>query len=291
MMEKEEEAKLDKKYMEQCYEPWGKAYAHLRDQGRKPRFIGELVHPVETSSSIIPTKARSESSLVPRLCLEMALPPQLRRHFFPADFDPRIPGGRRARPTNLTVESYREDLRKQIEEKKKRLEEQRQREKSEEDKLLRRIEEQRQKMYSEYQEEQRRRHKKDTEVRPKQERLTKTQREKSREMPHRAKTRAETKEKRKPTRHRLKTSSDENSWTEKSAEADQQQTEVKRYHPPEMTQRKRSESRDRLVNNVEILRRQLATEQQISRVQQLQKNYTVTDMKRRADPDDWYFPH
>ncbi|KAL1420452.1 hypothetical protein MTO96_024276 [Rhipicephalus appendiculatus] len=53
------------------------------------------------------------------------------------------------------------------------------------------------------------------------------------------------------------------------------------FRPP----RRRSESRDRLANNVEILRRQLATEQQINRIQQMQRNYVVTEAGRCEDSD------
>lgn len=46
------------------------------------------------------------------------------------------------------------------------------------------------------------------------------------------------------------------------------------------TARERSESRDRMANNLEILRRQLATEQQINRIQQMQRNYVVAEAHR-----------
>ncbi|CAN8001691.1 unnamed protein product [Ixodes hexagonus] len=44
---------------------------------------------------------------------------------------------------------------------------------------------------------------------------------------------------------------------------------------PELRPPRKRKSRDRMASNLEILRRQLATEQQISRIQQMQKNYVV----------------
>ncbi|KAG0421933.1 hypothetical protein HPB47_002211 [Ixodes persulcatus] len=136
--------------------------AQIRE--KKERMLKEKeeeVRPVETSSDIMPSKARSESNLlgngrqigdvsvlVPELHLLLgrradvdAVPPRLSSKVL-----------REALPPDV----YSQELQKQIEEKKQRDEEQRLKDAAEEEKLEKRVEEQRLKMYQEYNEERKR---------------------------------------------------------------------------------------------------------------------------------------
>ncbi|XP_049275618.1 uncharacterized protein LOC119406969 [Rhipicephalus sanguineus] len=270
LQEKLEEARLDRKCIEEYQDPWGRDLATAFAGGKRPRFLGDLVQPILTSSDIMPSKARSESNLFgdPRRQREVAmLVPNL--HLLLARrgegvlFKPSRKLVRNVLPPSL----YRKELQKQIEEKQQRLDEQRRRDQEEEEKLERRVQQQQAKMYQEYQEE-RKRHKAKDQVARRPEQATKGQQDKERMMIETKRSVPHAKPQKSVTRP------PEDSRKIKSDAAPD-------FRPP----RRRSESRDRLANNVEILRRQLATEQQINRIQQMQRNYVVTEAGRCEDSD------
>ncbi|KAM7294762.1 trichohyalin [Ixodes scapularis] len=267
LREKEEEVRLDRKCIEEYHDPWSRDLAVVMTGRKRPRFLGDLVRPVETSSDIMPSKARSESNLlgngrqigdvsvlVPELHLLLgrradadAVPPRLSRKVH-----------REALPPDV----YSQELQKQqMEEKKQREEEQRLKDAAEEEKLEKRVEEQRLKMYQEYNEERKRGKGKDLQVSKRPERAQRT---------HKAKEKTGSEASKKSTPHHK--SQKPISITRPQESGSKKKNEiVQELRPP----RKRSESRDRMAGSLEILRRQLATEQQISRIQQMQKNYVV----------------
>ncbi|XP_075729217.1 uncharacterized protein LOC119164848 isoform X3 [Rhipicephalus microplus] len=200
LQEKLEEARLDRKCIEEYQDPWGRDLATTFAGGKRPRFLGDLVQPILTSSDIMPSKARSESNLFgdPRRQREVAmLVPNL--HLLLARrgegvlFKPSRKLVRNVLPPSL----YRKELQKQqetvssklpprlnlkqIEEKQHRLDEQRRRDQEEEEKLDRRVQQQQAKMYQEYQEE-RKRHRAKDQVTRRPEQTTKGQQEKERMM-------------------------------------------------------------------------------------------------------------
>lgn len=267
LKEKEEEVRLDLKCIEEYHDPWSRDLAVVMTGRKRLRFLGDFVRPVETSSDIMPSKARSESNLlgngrqigdvsvlVPELHLLLgrradvdAVPPRLSSKVL-----------REALPPDV----YSQELQKQqIEEKKQRDEEQRLKDAAEEEKLEKRVEEQRLKMYQEYNEERKRGKGKDLQVSKRPERAQRT---------HKTKEKTVLEASKKSTPHHK--SQKPISITRPQESGSRKKNEfVQELRPP----RKRSESRDRMAGSLEILRRQLATEQQISRIQQMQKNYVV----------------
>ncbi|KAL3221373.1 hypothetical protein MRX96_005107 [Rhipicephalus microplus] len=156
---------------------------------------------------------------------------------------------------------------KQIEEKQHRLDEQRRRDQEEEEKLDRRVQQQQAKMYQEYQEE-RKRHRAKDQVTRRPEQTTKGQQEKERMM-------IETK---RSVPHVKPHRSDPSSG---------RQSKNQEWTPPPTSGLPGGEASHVTgwPTTVEILRRQLATEQQINRIQQMQKNYVVTETGRCEDSD------
>ncbi|XP_077497437.1 uncharacterized protein LOC144108034 isoform X1 [Amblyomma americanum] len=271
LQEKLEEARLDRKCIEEYQDPWGRDLTTAFAGGKRPRFLGDLVQPVQTSSDIMPSKARSESNLFgdPRRQREVAmLVPHL--HMLLA----RRGDGLFIRPSRKLVRNvlppslYRKELQKQqIEEKQQRLEEQRLRDQEEEEKLERRVQQQQMKMYQEYEEE-RKRHRPKEQVSKRPEQVTRGPQERERMMIETKRSVPHTK----PPKVVARPAEDG-----RKAKSD--------AVPDSRPARRRSESRDRMANNVELLRRQLATEQQINRIQQMQRNYVVTEAGRCEDSD------
>ncbi|XP_077547477.1 uncharacterized protein LOC144159695 isoform X3 [Haemaphysalis longicornis] len=255
LREKEEEARLDRKCIEEYHDPWGRDLATtlaVAGASKRPRFLGDLVQPVQTSSDIMPSKARSETNL-------LGEPPRgsqtvLARRHQAALFKP----SRKLASNVLPPSVYREELRKQMEEKRLRLEEQRRRDREEEEKLERRVGQQRLEMLREY------------------------QRERCRPPPrevggaaggHQADERRMLVETRRSVPH----ARPPKDMAPPLQETRKVKSDVLRGF---RTARERSESRDRMASNLEILRRQLATEQQINRIQQMQRNYVVAEAHR-----------
>ncbi|XP_054924528.1 uncharacterized protein [Dermacentor andersoni] len=271
LQEKLEEARLDRKCIEEYQDPCGRDLATVFAGGKRPRFLGDLVQPIQTSSDIMPSKARSESNLLgdPRRQREVAmLVPHLHLLLARKGDGPQFKPGRKLVRSVLPPNLYRKELLKQqIEEKQQRLDEQRQRDQEEEEKLERRVQQQQAKMYQEYQEE-RKRHRAKDQVTRRPEQTVKGQHDKERMMIETKRSVPHAKPQKPMTR-----------LTEDSRKLRSDATPD--FRPP----RRRSESRDRLANNVEILRRQLATEQQINRIQQMQRNYVVTEAGRCEDSD------
>ncbi|XP_054924530.1 uncharacterized protein [Dermacentor andersoni] len=263
--------RLDRKCIEEYQDPCGRDLATVFAGGKRPRFLGDLVQPIQTSSDIMPSKARSESNLLgdPRRQREVAmLVPHLHLLLARKGDGPQFKPGRKLVRSVLPPNLYRKELLKQqIEEKQQRLDEQRQRDQEEEEKLERRVQQQQAKMYQEYQEE-RKRHRAKDQVTRRPEQTVKGQHDKERMMIETKRSVPHAKPQKPMTR-----------LTEDSRKLRSDATPD--FRPP----RRRSESRDRLANNVEILRRQLATEQQINRIQQMQRNYVVTEAGRCEDSD------
>lgn len=243
---------LDRKCIEEYHDPWGRDLAVVMTGHKRRRFLGDVVRPVETSSDIMPSKARSESNLYgePRRrsdaqateLISIPVGPRLNRKLC-----------RGTLPPNL----YGKELQKQqIEDKKKREEEQKLKDAAEEEKLNKRVEEQRLRMYQEYQDERKRTKSKDLQLSRRQERVQKTH--------HPGKEKAAPDPK-KPAPH-LKGQKPISIIRPQDDSRKKKNESTTDFRPP----RRRSESRDRMANNLEILRRQLATEQQISRIQQMQ---------------------
>lgn len=207
LREKEEEARLDRKCIEEYHDPWGRDLATtlaVAGASKRPRFLGDLVQPVQTSSDIMPSKARSETNL-------LGEPPRgsqtvLARRHQAALFKP----SRKLASNVLPPSVYREELRKQVGG-----------------------------AAGGHQADERRM-------------LVETRRS----VPHARPP----KDMAPPLQETRKVKSD-----------------VLRGF---RTARERSESRDRMASNLEILRRQLATEQQINRIQQMQRNYVVAEAHR-----------
>lgn len=207
LREKEEEARLDRKCIEEYHDPWGRDLATtlaVAGASKRPRFLGDLVQPVQTSSDIMPSKARSETNL-------LGEPPRgsqtvLARRHQAALFKP----SRKLASNVLPPSVYREELRKQVGG-----------------------------AAGSHQADERRM-------------LVETRRS----VPHARPP----KDMAPPLQETRKVKSD-----------------VLRGF---RTARERSESRDRMASNLEILRRQLATEQQINRIQQMQRNYVVAEAHR-----------
>ncbi|XP_075525793.1 uncharacterized protein LOC142557667 isoform X3 [Dermacentor variabilis] len=221
LQEKLEEARLDRKCIEEYQDPCGRDLATAFAGGKRPRFLGDLVQPIQTSSDIMPSKARSESNLLgdPRRQREVAmLVPHLHLLLARKGDGPQFKPGRKLVRSVLPPNLYRKELLKQVTR------------------------------------------------RPEQ--TVKGQHDKERMM-------IETK---RSVPH-AKTQKPVTRLTEDSRKLRSDATPD--FRPP----RRRSESRDRLANNVEILRRQLATEQQINRIQQMQKNYVITEAGRCEDSD------
>lgn len=184
---------------------------------------------------------------------------------------------------------YKEDLRKQIEEKKRLLQEEKERQRLEEDRLAQRIEEQRLRMQREYEEEQAKRIRKEEELRLKQERLMQLQEEQRKEEERRKRETAEKRERERLEKLReleeMRKNAIENQQRRKSPPVPTVRTQtLEREKTPKSEVP--TDPRQNVLSQLTQLRQQLQDEQQKmnAKLKEQKKKYKVMD--RRAVQED-----
>lgn len=186
-------------------------------------------------------------------------------------------------------ERYKEDLRKQIEEKKRLLQEDKERQRLEEERLAQRIEEQRLRMQREYEEEQAKRIRKEEELRLKQERLMQLQEGQRKEEERRKREAAEKRERDRLEKLReledIRRNTLENQLRSKSPPVPTVRTQtLEREKTPKSEVP--GDPRQNVLSQLTQLRQQLQDEQQKmnAKLKEQKKKYKVMD--RRAVQED-----